>query len=194
MKDNKQYAGVAEMLDDILSEDPQLNDELDKFIHDRQVVKCLAATRCANGLSQKDIADKLGCSQSYVSKLESGLDCDLKIGEIEKYLDVLGIDSILLLKPKNQTAIDSIKFHAYKIKTGLEELASLASGDDESAKRVAKTHFDTLLGLVRIVSTSAEKIPVDPITNRPFCRVELNLSESHDVDFCDDSSGCGSAS
>lgn len=55
------------------------------FVKRRRIVSKLAAIRVAKGVKQADIADKLGCGQSAVSKLEAGVDADLTLAHLEAY-------------------------------------------------------------------------------------------------------------
>lgn len=51
---------------------------LQDYMRRRKLVSTLTALRVAKGLTQADIAALMGCQQSRVSKLESGVDADLK--------------------------------------------------------------------------------------------------------------------
>lgn len=59
---------------------------------------------CATqGLSQKDVALKLGCTQSRISKLESMTDADLRIGDLSKYAEVLGLELRITFESTNRS-------------------------------------------------------------------------------------------
>lgn len=87
----KQYASVGEMLGDLPLDD-SLHEEVDARIKSRQMIKHLIALRVSHDLSQKDIADRLGCSQSRISKLENGVDDGLRVGDVRDYLHAMGLD------------------------------------------------------------------------------------------------------
>lgn len=53
----------------------------------RQVIKRLREARLEVGLSQQDVADKLGKPQSYISKIESG-ERRLDVAEIKKFASI----------------------------------------------------------------------------------------------------------
>lgn len=84
------FQNVTEMVSQLTS-DPSLTDQLAQQIANRKVVKQLIALRCARGLSQADVATSMHCTQSKISKLESGLDQDLRLGDLESYLHALGL-------------------------------------------------------------------------------------------------------
>ena len=103
----KQYKSVAEMARQV-AKDKAFSDRLEKRLADRKIVKQLVALRSAKCMSQADIAKAIGCTQSKISKLESGLDIDLRLGDLEGYLDALGLASRLLVARKGNTNRESI--------------------------------------------------------------------------------------
>ncbi len=84
----KSYASVSEIVRD--TSDAETADHFDKYQSDRRVMNCLVVMRCAKGVSQVDLAARMGCGQSKVSKMESSADFDLSFGDIVKYASALG--------------------------------------------------------------------------------------------------------
>ena len=62
-----------------------------------KIIKRLKEARLDVGLSQQDIADKLGKPQSYVSKIESG-ERRLDVAEIKKFASVYKKDISFFIK------------------------------------------------------------------------------------------------
>lgn len=63
---------------------------MNKSVHSedyRQVIKRLKEARIDTGLSQQDVADKLGKPQSYISKIESG-ERRLDVAEMKKFASI----------------------------------------------------------------------------------------------------------
>lgn len=58
-------------------------------IADRLVGKVLRKLRMESGLKQNQVADRLGTSQSMISKFESG-ERSLHLGEVYAYAEALG--------------------------------------------------------------------------------------------------------
>ena len=102
----KQYKSVAEMARR-LARDKAFSDKLEKRIADRKIVKQLVALRSAKSLSQAEIAKAMGCTQSRISKLESGVDSDLRLGDLENYLDALGLASRVLVARKGSSNVET---------------------------------------------------------------------------------------
>ena len=55
-----------------------------------KVLEQLIAHRVEAGITQEDLAKKLGCSQSWVSKIENSPWEEITIGELKRYADALG--------------------------------------------------------------------------------------------------------
>lgn len=96
----KLYNNVADMVRD-LSEDKAQGERTAKKIEERTIINFLMALRAASGLSQSEIAAKMGCTQSKISKLEGGKDEELSIGDFHGYADALGLPSCIGIDNKN---------------------------------------------------------------------------------------------
>jgi transcriptional regulator with XRE-family HTH domain len=61
----------------------------------------LAAARVAAGLSQTEVAARMGTSQSAVARLESG-DADIRLSTLERYAAALGRELGWSLRPRGR--------------------------------------------------------------------------------------------
>lgn len=152
------HASVAEMVRRV-SDDPQFADAFDRRVNRRRLVKHLFAMRSAEGLSQKDIAERIGCSQSRISKLESGNDDDLRLADLAAYLGALDLDLCLVFGQKDSTIVNKIKYHAVAIKRLLAELVKLAQIDKQIAAGVAGFHGEAFFNLIKILRDSVKDLP-----------------------------------
>jgi transcriptional regulator with XRE-family HTH domain len=66
-------------------------------IADRLVGKVLRKLRMESGLKQNQVADRLGTSQSMISKFESG-ERSLHLGEVYAYAEALGTSPQRILR------------------------------------------------------------------------------------------------
>jgi transcriptional regulator len=85
----KRFASISEMVRKI-SEDRTFEDDFERRMQGRQIIKALLVLRVVRGWNQKDIADRLGCTQSRISKLESSADGDLRLADLRDYASALG--------------------------------------------------------------------------------------------------------
>lgn len=72
MIQRQQYSSVSEMVRKT-TEDAGFADDFDRRLGSRQLVKTLATLRTIAGLTQEQLAEKLGCTQSKVSRLAGRL-------------------------------------------------------------------------------------------------------------------------
>jgi transcriptional regulator len=85
----KRFTSVSEMVREI-SEDRSFVEGFERRMRDRRIIKALLVLRVVRGWNQKDIADRLGCTQSRISKLESSADGDLRLADLRDYASALG--------------------------------------------------------------------------------------------------------
>lgn len=155
----KRYSNVAEMIRDAAG-DNEVATEIEHDIQRRTIVKHLMAMRAVKGLTQADIAQKMGCTQSRVSKLESGTDDDLKLADLRDYLHAIGHDIMLVFATRNTSLVSQIKWHVAMIKGGLQRLVGLAKGDKSIEAGVTKAYADTITDVLKAVMTTAKKLPL----------------------------------
>src|SRR5438874_1618374 len=91
-KGKKTFGSVSQLTRD-LAESQTFADAVVRRLAERDVLDHLMALRTTQGLSQKDIAGKIGCTQSRISKLEGGKDNDLRLGDFAHYADALGYNT-----------------------------------------------------------------------------------------------------
>ena len=83
----KKYASVSALVRD--TAEAEVANEFDKYQADRRLINCLTVVRCANEVTQVELAKRMDCAQSKVSKMESSTDADLNFGDIISYAHAL---------------------------------------------------------------------------------------------------------
>ena len=91
---NERLSKVANIAAELVGDD-SFGEQVQDLIDKTTIIKTLIGFRLKRGLTQKQIAEKIGVTPSYVSKLESGLDEDMKLSEIIKYCLSLSVKFIL---------------------------------------------------------------------------------------------------
>jgi transcriptional regulator with XRE-family HTH domain len=153
----KTYRSVMDMVRDT-ADDPAFADDLQKNIAERQLVKHLFALRCARGLSQKDIAEAMGCTQGRISKLEASRDDDLSLGDIRAYAKALGLNTILGLEG-GSSAVARVKFRYACVKKAVDSLTKLAMRDDGIAVGVARFFHEAAFNFLTLLEKATESLP-----------------------------------
>ncbi len=165
------YTKATDLLND-LTDDRSLVDELTEQVRRRRLMKHLIAHRVGSNLSQDDVAKHMGCTQSRISKLEATDDEDLRLGDIEQYLDTLGLSLTMMITKKQSNAVDQIKTHAFRIKHLLQSLVSLVDDDDdELADGIAKfACIEAPINLLEMVFDSISHLPQSVLERLPLAR------------------------
>lgn len=77
-------------LNEKLDQDPDVRRMADEILNEMRIEQDLAALRQARGISQAELANRLGVSQPYVAKLESGRVKDVELRTVVRYATALG--------------------------------------------------------------------------------------------------------
>lgn len=80
---------TQELLNDLVKDTPTLAKKMHDSRKSNRLICDLIRLRAASGLTQTAMAEKMGCGQSRISKLEHGTDEDITLGELDAYLRAL---------------------------------------------------------------------------------------------------------
>lgn len=77
---------------------------------DKKIGKVLREFRLKNKLTQEDLAEKLGISLKYISRIENGNN-GVKTENLIKYMNLLGITPNVIFKPfiNNKEIVENVK-------------------------------------------------------------------------------------
>jgi transcriptional regulator with XRE-family HTH domain len=121
----KRYRTTSEMLEDTLT--PQHIIDSVREVEAQSAVPLLAGMRVSKGITQKELAQAIGCSEGRISKLETSRDEDLRLQDLLDYTRALS--GSLWITIGAPTLGEHIKFHIHALRGLLEELVSLAGED-----------------------------------------------------------------
>ena len=127
-KEMKDFAArAAEFLGDAT-----IADEVVAAQNATKTARSLARERAKRGLSQKEVALRMGVSQSKVCRMEDSLDADLSYGDIESYAHALGLDVSLFYDAVNASKeTRAANFaNARRIISRLEQFKYLSQTDE----------------------------------------------------------------
>jgi transcriptional regulator with XRE-family HTH domain len=153
----RRYTSVTDLLkgEDVSRE---VVDKFNDLASETKITRRLAEMRLLAGLSQEQMAERLGCTQSAVSKLESGRDEDLTIAVIRDYAKETG-DRVGLLFGKPLNHVEAIKAHAFGIRERLTKLASLAHEDEDLEKEIQAFFGEAFFNILSILAKCQERMP-----------------------------------
>jgi len=139
-KDMKTHMKTAADIAADLAGDKHIKDLVEKEVNQSKLVMTISRIRIEKGVSQKELAQKMGCTQSKISKIESGPDERINWGDLVEYLDALGVEMSILLDEPSLPAALRIKQHVLATKHLLDELAEIAKDVDDDNDIVSKIH------------------------------------------------------
>jgi transcriptional regulator with XRE-family HTH domain len=154
------------------SGDHELAERVAEDARRNAITHFLFGIRSSRGVSQAEMAAKLGCSQSRVSKLENGEDDELRLGDLRSYLRCLDHDLMLVICPRQWTLAERIKFFACNIRSCLKRMVGLAEKDATIRDGVSHFHVEAFHNLVKIVLDSARNVPQDPEPVPPIIQAD----------------------
>ena len=161
MKNRTQHNSVSDMVRD-LSEDRTFAEDFARRLSSRQLIKALTVLRTRAGLSQQELAEKLECTQSKVSKLESSNDADVRFGDLLNYTGAVGYEMRVFLVPKRQKIVDEVQMHTFIIKRLLDRMVQLADEDGALIKAAATFLGEAAGNLTRFIQEAAASLPAFP--------------------------------
>jgi len=153
----RRYGSVEDLL---IGEEvsPAVRTKVAEYDRETRVIQNLVEMRQAAGLTQQQLADKLGKTQSAISKLESGTDLELTIRELAEY--ATATDQAFGLnfgKPLNH--VEAVKLHAFGIREHLESLAKLAHKDAEIEQAIQGFFGEAFFNILIILGKCQQGMP-----------------------------------
>lgn len=106
-------------------------------------------------------------------KLAASVDDDLRLGDVREYAQATGYQVRLMLVPEEARPVDEVKYHAFRIKGLLDQLAALAQDDHKIAEGVSGFFGEAFFNLVHILQEAANKLPRRAEDSTPYFRVEI---------------------
>ena len=95
----KKRTEFMEWMDAKLAADPELARAVEERLAEMRIEQELVALREREGLSQKELATRIGASQPYVAKLESGKVKNLGLKTLAKYAAATGTRLTVSFEP-----------------------------------------------------------------------------------------------
>jgi transcriptional regulator with XRE-family HTH domain len=151
------YKSVTSMLQQDGANDDMIRDVTALFRESR-ITRQLVALRTAAGLTQDQLAEKMGCSQGCISKKESGLDSELDIETLRAYSLHTGKHICINIgKPMNH--VERIKMHAFGIRDSMRDLAKLAHKDEQLEQSIQAFFGEAMLNIVSLLAECQNEMP-----------------------------------
>lgn len=156
----KQYNSVEEMMTGE-SVSAEVRNSVSELESQTNVVRNLVEMRRASGMTQEQLAKKLGVTQGAISKLESSLDTEITLGELVDYVKATE-QSLMFNIGKAMNDMEFVKWHASGIRTHLRALAKAARQDSDVEQTVQAFFGEAFFNLLSILSKCHQELPKNP--------------------------------
>ena len=153
----RRYGSVADLMrsEGVPKEVQDIVAELERETH---LTKQLARMRATAGLTQEQLAEKMGCSQSCISKWESGRDEELDIHTLRGYSQATGQRIGLLIgTPFNH--VEAINLHLSALQKRLLALAALARENGELQSDINSFFGESCFNIMQILAKCHQEMP-----------------------------------
>ena len=147
----KRHSNIKSLIKSV-SQNPKVGERVNEELKRRQLSNFLVFLRCDNNLTQKELAEKIGCHQSKISKLEVAYDDQISIKNLLEYGKALNLQLELGYRNKNVKITELINYHIYRIKEYLAKLVFMSKGDNAMSAGVRKVCESALDKVFEIVS------------------------------------------
>lgn len=101
---------LAELLEEYTTADPDFPRLYEAAVRERTLLRTLAEKREATGISQREVARRMGTSQSAVARLERG-EVDPKLSTLERFAAAIGQEVDWRLKAARRRGKDPLGQH-----------------------------------------------------------------------------------
>ena len=185
---SKQTESVAEMAASLTGE-PEVGSQVEREIQNSRLITTLLNLRLQKGMTQKQIAEFMGCDSSKISKMESGNDLNLKWADIVQYLSAMHMRINLNIEDTSLPAAMRIKMYVFRIHELLESLSELAakeSDDSDLTDKINQFYGEVLFNFVMRFEENYEKLSSvirlpEPVTDKTSQAIPEENSESSEV-------------
>jgi transcriptional regulator with XRE-family HTH domain len=154
----KQFKNVNDLIKG-LSEDENFKKEAIKQISENRLGKFLSFLRCEHRMTQKELAEKIGCSQGRISKIEAAKDDSLSIKDFIDYGNAFGLELEIGFRSKNMKWVDMVKYHAFQMQGYLNKIVQVAKEDKALEEGALDFCFETLKNVPILILNTMSKLP-----------------------------------
>ncbi|MCK5580088.1 MAG: helix-turn-helix transcriptional regulator [Candidatus Omnitrophica bacterium] len=163
------------MIKDVL-EDGKVKNEALQEINKKSLAKFLFYLRCEHGLTQTELANRIGCTQSRISKIENSYNYEISVQDLLDYGQATNLKLELGYRNKDARLVDLIAFHVQRIQECVHKLTDCSKGDKSMCEGAVKVIVGMVNQLIGIVQESFAKLDVVQKRKVRDSREEIHLS------------------
>lgn len=155
----KKYDTVEKMLEGNLSKSDYKDSctLLEQRRSITQISKALITKRATKGITQKNIADKIGKPQSFLSRFEQCDDFDMKIGDVVKIAWAMDC-GVMMHIMENPNIANMVKWYAQQLELCLKQLIEISGDDKEMIEGALSISLPGIHKLLEVIEPAINKI------------------------------------
>jgi transcriptional regulator with XRE-family HTH domain len=153
----RRYSSVADLLrgQNVCE---KMQEDVASRSDEKKIATLLASMRAQAGMTQEELAEKIGRTQGSVSKIENTPDRDITLGIIQDYSKATAHRvSFTCGKPMNH--VEAVKNNAFSMRRHLEALASIAQKHDELQPHIQGFFGEAFFNIMTILSECQNQMP-----------------------------------
>jgi transcriptional regulator with XRE-family HTH domain len=154
---NQKYSNVSDMLDGI-GLDSETKELYKNAARQSRLSRMLFALRCKADMTQTEMAERLGCRQSVISRIENSTDAKLSLEDLLRYAKALDMQLNIGFCDKKATFVEQLKYHLQCLDKTIKGLLELADDDLSILAGAAGVFEGAAKQFTRTLTESAEHI------------------------------------
>ncbi len=151
----KRYASVSEMVRDTVP-DRTFHDELEGHLADYNVSRALCTLRCSRDLTQAELAQRAGCTQNKISRIENSRNDRLKLEDLAIYARAFNMQ-VSIDFAEESTAADAIGRLARQVRNSLDEVADSVQNEKAASEGAKQSYEEFLFNMLDLFMDNLER-------------------------------------
>ena len=186
MKFGKKHRDISAMLKANFPKDQEFVKDVEEKIQASLLTNTLAMLRNSRSMTQLQVAQKIGCGQGKISKIEAAEDDDVSFGDIKSFAQATGYDVEIIFRRQGATLVDDIKYYTQRMKSCFDRMAHLSQQDEGAANSITKFCKGALFNLVKLVIDTTKKTPTPHKNKSNTARLSISVEDDCSSDLFTD--------
>ena len=144
-----------------LAKKPEVAEAVERDIQLSSLVSLLVEKRMDKGMTQEEVAISMKCDASKISRMESCSDAQLRLSDIVRYSNALGVQISVMFDDTSLPASARIKQCVMQIDRDLKKLVHIAQkhdGNAEIATKISQFYQEVLFNFLVKYVENKEKL------------------------------------
>ena len=146
---SKRYSRVIDLVRDLHKDSPEFVKEVEERIDAMDIGYSLASARSQNGVSESEMAERLGCDEAKIWAMEYARNESVKVGDMIDYAKALDTNFFLRVVGSDDTVVDEIEFYAFELQSRVAELNKSLESSDRPLLEITSIAVQSFVEMIR---------------------------------------------